>query len=75
MLTFGNKDAHAVVEKALGPEAEKELEGLDFLPFGDLEQGVRDDVEFLKGSKAIPEDVTISGWVYEVETGKVREVK
>ncbi|KAI4176013.1 MAG: hypothetical protein LQ343_001295 [Gyalolechia ehrenbergii] len=75
MLTFGNKDAHAVVEQALGAEAEKELEGLDFLPFGDLEQGVRDDVEFLRTSKAIPSGVAISGWVYEVETGKVREVK
>ncbi|KAL8712218.1 MAG: hypothetical protein Q9225_006974 [Loekoesia sp. 1 TL-2023] len=75
MLTFGNADAHAVVETQLGEGAKKELEGLDFLPFGDLEQGVRDDVGFLQESKAIPEDVAISGWVYEVETGKVREVK
>ncbi|KAL8826257.1 MAG: hypothetical protein Q9170_007471 [Blastenia crenularia] len=70
MLTFGNADAHSVVEKQLGGEAKKELEGLDFLPFGDLEQGVRDDVQFLKASKAIPGEVAISGWVYEVETGK-----
>ncbi|KAL9026938.1 MAG: hypothetical protein Q9196_004469 [Gyalolechia fulgens] len=75
MLTFSNKDAHAVVKHALGAEAQEELEGLDFLPFGDLEQGVRDDIEFLRGSKVIPGDVAISGWVYEVETGKVREVK
>ncbi|KAL9593378.1 MAG: hypothetical protein Q9219_007581 [cf. Caloplaca sp. 3 TL-2023] len=75
MLTFGNSDAHAVVEKQLGQGAKKELEGMDFLPFGNLEQGVRDDVEYLKASKAIPDDVAISGWVYEVETGKVRAVK
>ena len=58
----------------LGTEAAKELEGLDFLPFPDLEQAVKGDAEYLKGSKAIPSNVTINGWVYEVETGKVRQV-
>lgn len=74
MLTFKNEDAHAIVLKNLGVEAEKELEGLDFLPFPSLDQAVKDDVEYLKGSKAIPSNITISGWVYEVETGKVRQV-
>ena len=74
MLTFKNEDAHAVVEKNLGPAGKQELAGLDFQPFPDLEQGVKDDVAYLKGSKAILDSVTISGWVYEVETGKVRSV-
>ena|SRR5579871_3952942 len=74
MLTFKNEDAHAIVLKNLGDEAEKELEGLDFLPFPNLDQAVKDDVEYLRGSKAIPSNVTISGWVYEVETGKVRQI-
>jgi carbonic anhydrase len=39
-----------------------------------LEKAVRDDVAFLKSSKLIPDDITISGWVYECETGKVRPV-
>ncbi|KAL9595164.1 MAG: hypothetical protein Q9179_005087 [Wetmoreana sp. 5 TL-2023] len=70
MLTFSNADAHGVVEKQLGKEAEKELEGLDFLPFGDLDEAVREEVGWLRGSKAIPDNVAVSGWVYEVETGK-----
>ena len=74
MLTFANEDAHAVVEKNLGPEGKKELAGLDFQPFPDLRNGVQDDVNFLKASKAIPDTVTISGWVYEVETGEVKHV-
>ena len=74
MLTFKNEDAHAVVEKNLGAEGKSELGGLDFQPFPDLEKAVEDDVKFLKGSKAIPNSVNISGWVYEVETGKVRSV-
>ena len=72
MLTFKNEDAHAVVEKNLGKVGE--LEGFDFQPFADLEQGVKDDVAFLKRNKAIPDSVTISGWIYEVETGKVKSV-
>ena len=74
MLTFKNEDAHAIVEKNLGAGGKQELAGLDFQPFPDLEKGVEDDVKFLKKSKAIPDSVTISGWVYEVETGKVRKV-
>jgi len=73
MLTFKNEDAHTIVLKNLGAEAEKELEGLDFLPFPDLDQAVKGDVEYLKGSKAIASNITISGWMYEIETGKVRQ--
>lgn len=75
MLTFKNEDAIKVVENNLGQDAKEELIDLDFLPFADLDQGVRDDISLLRASKAIPDKVTISGWVYEVETGKVRAVK
>ena len=69
-----NEDAHGVVEKNLGADGKKELSGLDFQPFPDLEKGVEDDVKYLKASKAIPDSVSISGWVYEVETGKVKSI-
>lgn len=42
--------------------------------FTRLETAVEEDVEFLKKTKLAPDDVVISGWVYEVETGKVRQV-
>ncbi|KAI0555462.1 beta carbonic anhydrase clade D [Xylaria curta] len=74
MLTFTNDDAHAIVKKNLGPAALAELAALDFLPFPDLDKAVKDDVEFLKVSTTVPDDVPITGWVYEVETGKVRQV-
>lgn len=74
MLTFKNDDAHAVVEKNLGAEGKNALEGLDFQPFPQLENAVKDDVGYLKDSKAIPDSVSISGWVYEVESGQVRRV-
>ncbi|KAI0174871.1 carbonic anhydrase [Pestalotiopsis sp. NC0098] len=74
MLTFQNDDAHGIVKKNLGDAAAKEVEHVDFLPFADLEQAVRDDIAFLKGTETVPKDVVVSGWVYEVETGKVRRV-
>lgn len=74
MLTFKNEAAHKVVEATLGKDGASELAGLDFLPFPDLDDAVRDDVAYLQGSKAVADSVTVSGWVYEVETGKVRAV-
>lgn len=74
MLTFKNEDARSVVKQSLGDQAAAEVEGLDFLPFPELNRAVFDDVQFLKSQKAIPEHIKISGWVYEVENGNVRQV-
>jgi carbonic anhydrase len=35
---------------------------------------VKRDVEFLTGHEAFPEDVAVSGWVYDVTTGKVARI-
>jgi carbonic anhydrase len=58
------------------PEGLQELKSLnlDFLPFPELDQAVKDDVKFLEASKLLPSSITISGWVYEVETGKTRRL-
>jgi len=76
MLTFQNSDAVGIVQKNLGEEAVKELQAFksEFLPFPELNAAVKGDVAFLRGSKLVPDSVTISGWIYEVETGKVRNV-
>jgi carbonic anhydrase len=62
--------------KTPGPDAAAELKSthLDFLPFPDLEQTVEDDVKYLKASMLVPDSVAITGWIYEVETGKTRQV-
>jgi carbonic anhydrase len=77
MLTFQNADALEVVKQNLGEagvEAVKSGFGGEFLPFPELEEEVKRDVQWLRENKAIPESVVVSGWVYEVETGKVRSV-
>jgi carbonic anhydrase len=73
MLTFDDATAKALVKKNKGDAAAKEVENLDFLTFPGLEDKVREEVRWLK-SKAIEQGINVSGWVYEVETGKVRRV-
>jgi len=76
MLTFDNATATGLVEKNLGPQGKEALKtfGGEFQAFPELEQAVSADVDLLKESPLIPKDVKISGWVYEVETGKVRQI-
>lgn len=73
MLTFDNAAAKEIVKKNKGEDAAEEVQDLDFLSFPDLEQAVKDDVEWLQ-SKKLEEGIKITGWVYEVETGKARKV-
>lgn len=54
--------------------AELKARHLEFLPFSELEHAVEKDIEFLKSTKLVPDSVTISGWVSEVETGRTRRV-
>ena len=70
MLTFSNTDLRTKLKQELQAEADH----LDFLPFSDLEQSVRDDVATLKASPLIPDTVEISGFIYDVKTGKLLPV-
>ena len=69
MLTFTNRDLHAKVKQDLGADST----AIDFLPFTDVEESVREDVEFLLSSPSSP-DVTVRGFVYDVRTGRLNEV-
>ena len=70
MLTFKNEDLKNSLKEKY-PTASKEIDSIDFLPFSNLEQSVRDDVNFLKQHPLVLDETTITGWVYEVESGKV----
>ena len=70
MLTFDNAMLQGICRERLGVDATD----IDFLPFGDLEQSVRDDVELIRSSPLIPEDITVSGFIYDVKTGRIHEV-
>jgi carbonic anhydrase len=46
----------------------------DFLPFSDLDASVRDDVDTIRSYPLVPDGMPVPGYVYEVETGRLRSV-
>lgn len=68
--TFKNED----FQEHLKCELEVDVSGQDFLPFQDVEESVREDIKLLRECPLIPDDVVISGAVYDVDTGRMIEV-
>src|ERR1700730_9265286 len=71
MLTFSNDDLRAKIKQDLHANADH----IDFLPFKDLEQSVRDDVATIKSSPLIPDSIEVSGFIYDVKSGKLIPVE
>lgn len=71
MLTFDNDTLRGIVRERLGADASD----IDFLPFSDVEQSVREDVALIRSSPFIPEEIPVTGFVYDVKTGKIQEVE
>jgi carbonic anhydrase len=74
MLTFTNDDICDRLGQSLGAEANAAALRLDFQPFPDVEQSVRDDLAILRKSPLLRKDVPISGYVYDVHTGRISRV-
>jgi len=70
MLTFSNDDLRA----KLLEEAAADASAVDFKPFPDLEQSVRTSVRTIRESPLLPESLELSGWVYDVRSGRINEV-
>jgi carbonic anhydrase len=71
MMSFTNDELRAQLRDELGADASS----VDFMPFTDLDESVRDDVRTLRDSPLIPNDIEIRGFVYDVHTGRLREVR
>jgi len=71
MLTFSNDDLRAKIKQDLHANADH----IDFLPFKDLAQSVRDDVATIKSSPLIPKNIEVSGFIYDVKSGKLIPVE
>ena len=68
--TFNNEDFQEHLKCELGVD----VSGQDFLPFQDVEESVREDIKLLRECPLSPDDVIISGAVYDVDTGRMIEV-
>jgi len=69
MLTFTDDEFKRSIEDDTGIRPEWAAEA-----FGDLDEDVRQSIARIKASPFIPRKDAIRGFVYEVETGRLREV-
>ncbi len=66
MLTFTNEDIH----EKLGPGSES----IDFEPFPDVAERVRQSVETIRSHPLLQGSVDASGFVYDVRSGRIEPV-
>ena len=72
MLTFTSPQLRSIVKDSDPNNKELEVvDSIDFLEFSELEKSVKDDVEYLKANPLILQETTVTGWTYDVKTGKV----
>jgi carbonic anhydrase len=69
MLTFTDEDFRRSLQDEVGIKPNWAPEA-----FSDLEDDVRQSVARIKASPFIPKKDSVRGFVYEVETGRLREV-
>jgi carbonic anhydrase len=69
MLTFTDDDFRRSIQEETGIKPEWPAEA-----FGDLDEDVRQSIARIKASPFIPRKDGVRGFVYEVETGRLREV-
>jgi carbonic anhydrase len=69
MLTFRDDEFKAQVQSDTGIKPEWAVEA-----FSDLDDDVRQSIARIKANPFIPHKDSVRGFVYEVETGRLREV-
>jgi len=70
MLTFSDDEFKDQIQKDTGIKPPWSAEA-----FKDLEEDVRQSIERVKSSPFIPNKSSVRGFVYDVKTGRVSEVK
>ncbi len=68
MLTFDEEPVRRQIAERTGAETA----GLRLYPFRDLEANLREQVRRIVGSPLLPQGIPVTGFVYEVETGRLR---
>jgi carbonic anhydrase len=69
MLAFSDDEFRSALEQETGIRPEWSAE-----TFADLDAGVRQSIARIKASPFLPRTDSVRGFVYEVETGRLREV-
>ena len=69
MLTFSDEELREQIQQEVGIKPHFPLE-----TFADLEEDVRQSIKRIEASPFIPYKDSVRGFIYEVETGRLREV-
>jgi carbonic anhydrase len=69
MLTFSDDELKAQIHQEVGMKPHFSMES-----FSDLEEDLRQSVARIQASPFIPHKESVRGFIYEVETGRLREV-
>jgi carbonic anhydrase len=69
MLTFTDNELRQQIEQEAGIKPHFPMES-----FSDLEEDVRQSIRRIQASPFVPHKDSVRGFVYEVETGRLREV-
>jgi len=70
MTRFTNGELRARLRDEAGVDASE----IDFLPFGDVDESVREGVRRIRGSPLLGDAFAAGGFVYDVRTGRLTEV-
>jgi carbonic anhydrase len=70
MLTFTDQD----LQQKLAQKYNLDASGLKFHSFPNLEDNVRDQVNKIKSTPFLPNEIPVYGLTYDVKTGKLRRI-
>jgi carbonic anhydrase len=71
MLTFKDQELAARLQRETG---KLPLVPAQFLAFTDLEENVREQIRKVRSHPWIPDSIPVTGFIYDVDTGRLREV-
>jgi len=76
MSGLTNAQVHRDLQEQFPKAPPSLIESIDFMPFGDLNivRTIQEDVTFLKTHPLLREETKITGWVYDVSSGKIGQV-
>ena len=71
MLTFKDEDLRSKLQKQTGTAV---VAPAAFHAFSNLEENVRQQIQKVKSHPWVPKQISVRGFVYDVKTGKLKEV-
>ncbi len=75
MLTVTDDQIRQRLGESLGPEAAAAAAEITFQPFANVERSVHDDLEIIRSSPLIRPGTPVTGFVYDVRSGRLNPVE